>query len=355
MALQNYRATSSGNASFLSAYPLKTTGVPNIPVDTTGAYTMMFWMNTASIAATSGGGGTASSMVGVYNGSNQQQNGTTTTGMQMGMNQGGTGSTAPGTLTCWTWGGANLVTSNGVGLTGTISPTFVVTGSISGNTLTVTGVTSGTVVVGKGISGTNIQNGTQIVAQLTGSGGTGTYVVQPAQTAASGTINGRYISPIDTWVHYAYSCTVSSNGVGTAGTQIHSIYINGLLNNTASNAIQIAGSPTMIYVNGYPVIPGSTGAESNNTKVDDVYYFNRLLSSEEIQTIYTTEGMSDGITYGLVGRYDFNENPVDAIVTSCVDYSGNGNVMSLTTTGTGYVSSTYVQDYAQCDTRFLLG
>jgi len=262
MALQEHIAVSAGNAAFLGAYPLATTGALNAPVDVTNAYTLMFWMNAGSITASSGGGGTASSMVGVYNGSIQETPTATTTGMQMGMNQGGTGPTAPGTLCCWTWGGTNLVTSNGVGLTGTVAPTFVVTGSISGTTMTVTAVTSGTITVGAGASGTNVSNGTQVMQQFSGTtGGIGTYQVNISQTAASGTINGRYISPINTWVHYVYTCTVSSNGAGTAGTQTHSLYINGLLNNTASNALQVAGLQTMIYLNGYPVVVGSTGAE----------------------------------------------------------------------------------------------
>ena len=351
MALQEYIAVSSGNAAFLAAYPLNTTGL-NRPIDVTGGFTMMFWMNAGSIAASSGAGGTASSMVGVYNGSVQATPTATTTGMQMGMNQGGTGPTGPGTLCCWTWGGTNLVTSNGIGLTGTIANNFVVTGSITGTVMTVTAVTSGTIVVGQGCSGTNVANGTQVMQQLTGTaGGIGTYQVNISQTAASGTINGRYISPINTWVHYTYSCTVSSNGVGTAGTQTHSIYINGLLNNTASNAIQVAGVPTMVYLNGYPVTAATTGPESNNTAIDDVYLFNRLLTPAEIQTIYTSFGQRDGVTYGLVARYNFNELPSGSTVVSCRDFSGNGNTVTLYTAGTGYTSPTYLQDWANQDTR----
>lgn len=53
----------------------------------------------------------------------------------------------------------------------------IVTGSISGTTLTVTGVTSGTLRVGDGISGTDVQPNTRIMSQLTGTGGAGTYTV----------------------------------------------------------------------------------------------------------------------------------------------------------------------------------
>src|SRR5271167_1469898 len=312
MALQESIAASAGNAAYLAAYPLSTTG-PVSPPDVTGAFTLMFWMNAGSIATTSGGAQTASSMVGAYNGTALIGTGTST-GLQMGMNQGGT---TAGTLCCWTWGGTNLVVSNGIGLTGTAALSFAATGSISGNSMTITAVSAGTLAVGQGISGANVANGTVITALGTGSGGTGTYTVSISQTAASATINGLYIAPINTWVHYAYTCTVSSNGAGTAGTQTHSLYINGVLNNTSSNANQIAGVPTLVYLNGYPIASANTGYESNTTGIDDVYYFNRLLSANEILTLYNTRGQRDGDAYGLIARYDFNELSSGSNVVSC--------------------------------------
>lgn len=66
----------------------------------------------------------------------------------------------------------------------------VVTGSISGTTLTVTAVTSGTVMVGETISGSGVTGGTTITGYLTGAGGTGTYTVSVSQTVASTTITG---------------------------------------------------------------------------------------------------------------------------------------------------------------------
>lgn len=72
--------------------------------------------------------------------------------------------------------------------------TFAVTGSINGNVLTVTAVTSGSVVPGATLSGTNVAAGTQIVGQLTGTpNGVGTYAVNIGeQSVASETINGTY-------------------------------------------------------------------------------------------------------------------------------------------------------------------
>jgi hypothetical protein len=82
-----------------------------------------------------------------------------------------------------------------------IEPTFsgsssaVVTGSISGSTMTVTAVTSGTLAVGQKITGTGVSAGTRISALGSGSGGTGTYTVtvygiSVSQTVGSTTLTG---------------------------------------------------------------------------------------------------------------------------------------------------------------------
>ena len=67
------------------------------------------------------------------------------------------------------------------------------TGSISTTTLTVSAVSSGVLYVGMVISGSGgggVTAGTTITAFLTGTGGTGTYVVSVSQTVTSTTITG---------------------------------------------------------------------------------------------------------------------------------------------------------------------
>lgn len=69
----------------------------------------------------------------------------------------------------------------------------VVTGSISGTTLTVTALTSGAIAVGQTVSGTNVLSGTVITSYNTGRGGNGTsalgtYNVNISQTVGSTTI-----------------------------------------------------------------------------------------------------------------------------------------------------------------------
>lgn len=65
----------------------------------------------------------------------------------------------------------------------------VVTGAISGTTLTVSAVTSGKLVVGQTISGSGVTADTTITALGTGTGSTGTYTVSASQTASSTTIS----------------------------------------------------------------------------------------------------------------------------------------------------------------------
>lgn len=64
----------------------------------------------------------------------------------------------------------------------------LVTGSISGTTLTVTAVTNGTIAVGQRVSGTGVTDSTYITALGTGSGGAGTYTVNNSQAVTSTTL-----------------------------------------------------------------------------------------------------------------------------------------------------------------------
>jgi hypothetical protein len=64
----------------------------------------------------------------------------------------------------------------------------IVTGSISGTTLTVSAVTSGTLKIGQTIEGSGVTDGTIITAFGSGSGGAGTYTVSASQSVSSTTI-----------------------------------------------------------------------------------------------------------------------------------------------------------------------
>ena len=70
------------------------------------------------------------------------------------------------------------------------SNTWSATGSISGTTLDITAVASGTIKVGDIVSGIGLANPTVITALLTGTGGTGTYQINYAQTVLSEALTG---------------------------------------------------------------------------------------------------------------------------------------------------------------------
>lgn len=74
--------------------------------------------------------------------------------------------------------------------TGLITGSAMPAASTAGSVLTVAEVTNGTVTVGHIVFGTGVSEGTSVVAQISGTGGTGTYTVNISQTIAGGTVMG---------------------------------------------------------------------------------------------------------------------------------------------------------------------
>lgn len=136
---------------------------------------------------------------------------------------------------------ASLGTTNFVTIGGTAAA--VVTGSISGTTLTVTAVSSGTLAVGVYITGTGITAGTNITVLGTGTGGTGTYTVSASQTVSSTTITGQPA--------VGATFTASGAGTGTGTATVKSISSITLLGGVKEINILNAGS-------GYTTAPSIT-------------------------------------------------------------------------------------------------
>lgn len=121
----------------------------------------------------------------------------------------------------------------------------------SGGGLTVTAVTTGTLAVGQVISGSGVTTGTTIVGYGTGTGGTGTYLVSVSQTASSTTVTATGGTLTVTAVGsgaLAVGDTISGSGV-TAGT-----YITGQLTGTGGTGTYLVSvgqtaSSTTITVN----------------------------------------------------------------------------------------------------------
>lgn len=149
------------------------------------------------------------------------------------------------------------------------------TASVSGTTLTVTAVSLGTLAVGQVITGTGIPNGTRITALGSGSGGTGTYMLNTSLSLSSRTMliptadsvslvaqndNPGFASAVDATYgtlgsplnfaqvnisgSYIYPAADSNEGFGgflnfitrnIAGTAITSAFVNGGLIGTAAS------------------------------------------------------------------------------------------------------------------------
>jgi hypothetical protein len=92
----------------------------------------------------------------------------------------------------------------------------VVTGSITGTTMTVTGITSGFLRVGQTLSGTGINAGTYISALGTGTGGNGTYTVVGDTSATSTTITALG----NPWEYYPINNNNAVTGYNTAFWQL---------------------------------------------------------------------------------------------------------------------------------------
>jgi hypothetical protein len=89
----------------------------------------------------------------------------------------------------------------------------VVTGAISGTTLTVSAVTNGVLAVGSFLSGSGVTAGTYITALGTGTGGAGTYTVSASQTVSSTTITSG-----DTFKIALYTSSANLSSATTAYT-----------------------------------------------------------------------------------------------------------------------------------------
>lgn len=140
----------------------------------------------------------------------------------------------------------------------------------------------------------------------------------------------------NTWYHVAYTYD------GTT----HSLYINGVITSTSTVA-QLSGTITAIFINGFPT---GGSSETGLFSADDISYFNRTLSANEIMTAYSTAGDRDGIRYGCTASILFSEGITGAVANNCIDYTGAGNTLTPIGTATG-VNFIYATSYIAGDTR----
>jgi hypothetical protein len=173
-------------------------------------------------------------------------------------------------------GGANPTVAS---VTGSIAAsTSAFTASIAGSLMTVSAITSGTLVAGTTISGTGVTASTKITGQISGTaGGIGLYTVDTAQVVASTAIAGTYGTMTITAVGsgtLSVGQTITGTGI-SAGTHITQLGTGSGLTGTylvdgnavvSSTTISAAGTAVAVTYDsisgGFVVASGVAGAPS---------------------------------------------------------------------------------------------
>ena len=141
-------------------------------------------------------------------------------------------------------------------------------------------------------------------------------------------------APVGSWNHYA----VTFNGNNTWILYINAVPV------ATSTATQQIGNLTQTFINGYPT-GGSN--ESGNFAVDDVIFTSRVMSPDEIKTIYALQGPRDGIFQNVVARYTFDEGVIANPVVQGKDISVTSAHM-IPSSGTPAI---YFPPIAMCNVR----
>lgn len=143
--------------------------------------------------------------------------------------------------------------------------------------------------------------------------------------------------PVGVWNHYAL---VYNSGTAT-------LYINGVLNVTNA-ATQLAGNLSQVYINGFPT---GGSQESGASSVDDVIFFSRAVTQDEVVTIINASGSRDGIFSGVEARYAYEEGPISTSVVSGV----NLTLAPATMTFSGGTAPIYVPSRVMTNLRQVQG
>jgi hypothetical protein len=203
----------------------------------------------------------------------------------------------------------------------TLPITNTCTASIAGTTMTVSAITA-TMAVGPGqiLTGTNVEAGTTVVAQLTGTtGSTGTYQVSISQTVTSTTITmsggTMILTGPNTSGIFAVGQTLSiaSSGSLTAGTTILSVLTGSggagiyLVNQVAATAVT-AGTITASNAMYLTVDTSSTG----------VWGLDDLLTGASVTTgtAITATGAQNANLTGLGGAGTYLTNTYQTAIAS---------------------------------------
>jgi len=227
-----------------------------------------------------------------------------------------TGTTGSGCTGTYLSYGGNItsatVTNPGSGYSGTLtvvfdSPTGVVTGSISGTTLTVTAVTSGAINPGQSISGTGVTANTLIVSQLTATNATTTtalyvkngvsgsysFVVSSVKNivvgqfvTGTGISSNTYITAVDTT-----SNTITlSNPLTATGSGTYKFYTAGKQGTYSVDTSQTVSSTTITGAIGTQAVASAAlNAFPSNPVSGLVYLDSYVFAMDQSGTIFQSD------------------------------------------------------------------
>ena len=208
-------------------------------------------------------------------------------------------------------------------------------GSISGTTLTVVLVKSGTIAVGQSLFGLNLAAETVITALGTGTGGTGTYVINISQTQAAESMNSAATAATLTGSISGNILTVTAiTGTLYPGQTIQGAGV------TAGTIITTLGSGTVLSQT-------ITTAGTNYAVNDTVTVLGGVYGTTPATYTVTSIGGSGAVTgLTLTNAGTYTSVPANPASTSS---NGNGTGLTLTlTTGTGTGGTgTYVLNNSQ--------
>lgn len=206
--------------------------------------------------------------------------------------------------------GTTLQSGSGSTWTVSTSQDASFTGSISGQVLTVTAVASGTIRIGQSISNnpSTITNGTIITGLGTGSGNTGTYIINNSQAVASGTITATVASTTIT-------------ATGTAGTIAD--FDPSVIASDWTNAFTVAQS-----VDSYLVIPMTDSSTYHATALAHVNAMSMPKGNSERLTILGG-ALGETATAAKARAAALNNKRAVLVWPGIQDYDVYGNIQVL--------------------------
>jgi len=218
------------------------------------------------------------------------------------------------------------------------SRTLTATGSVG--TMSVTAVTSGVLAAGQAVTGTGVAAGTNIIALGTGTGGTGTYTVNMAQTVASGTLTGTgtgglltvtamtagalAVGQAVTGPGVAAGTAITAPGTGTGGTGGY------ILNNSqtvASTVLTAVSISDQAYQVAYAPLPasGASFIRTVTNPLGKVSVYSYLYSGGQGLQLTSVANLASPLSPASSKSYTFGSDAFTAQVTD-----ENGNVETQT-------------------------